>query len=189
MADSNVASLQNQLNRFAQVAGYAALGVDGIMGPNTGNAILKGLAYVANNDSGEQDTAGGLAVALVNNDGSINYAQMSASAYGLATYFGQIADSLNLAAPGSKIYPVASGGGGSHSTQQVLKTPNEGGAGALATNLLLAVKNLPTWAKVAGGMSLALVTVAAVQHAKQHHGSLKGFMGFEQPQRRRRRYA
>lgn len=180
-ADSNVASLQTQLNRFASVAGFAALGVDGIMGPNTGAAILKGLAYVSSADSDEHDTAGGLALALVNGDGSINYTQMSQSANGLATYFGQIADTLSLAGPA-----VASTGGHAASPTQVLNTANAAGPSALATDLWLSVKNLPTWAKVGGGVALGLVAIAAVQHAKERHGSLKGFMGFEPPKHRRR---
>lgn len=180
MADSNVASLQTQLNRFASVASFAPLGVDGIMGPNTGAAILKGLAYVASADSDEHDTAGGLAIALVNGDGSINYTQMSSSANGLAIYFGQIADTLQLVGPA-----VASGGGHAASPTQVLTTANAGGPGALATDLWLSVKNLPTWAKVGGGLALGLVAVAAVQHAKERHGSLKGFFGLESPRRRR----
>lgn len=185
--DANVASLQNQLNRYAQVAGFTALGVDGIIGPLTGEGVLKALAWVTANDSDEHDTAASLAVAVVRDDGTLNLTQIQQSAYGLATYFGQIADAHSLARPSTNLYPVASNS--SHNAQTVLNTANASGANAMAANLLLAVKNLPTWAKVSGGIALGLVAIAGYQHAKEHHGSLHGFFGFDAPRRRRRAYA
>lgn len=146
MADSNVAALQAQLNRYAPVIGIASLGVDGIIGSKTSNATLQALAYVANADPNESDTATGLVNALVGSNGSVNQSQIVSSAKGLSIFLGQEADVLGL-----QQALVASGGGiGPTPTLNPTQLPGSGGA----ANLLATFKNMPTWQKVAGGLLL-----------------------------------
>lgn len=160
MADQTVAALQIQLNRFASAVGFAQLAIDGVVGQNTGSAVLQSLAFVANQDPNEADTAAGLTAALVNDNGSVNTSQIAKSATGLAIFLGQEGDSLRLQA--AQI--VASGGGGA--------TPILNPAGGLpsanmATNLLATIKGLPTWAKVAGGIAFGMLGIFAYKKVQE----------------------
>lgn len=164
MADQTVAALQIQLNRFASAAGFAQLGIDGVVGQNTGGAVLQSLAFVANSDPNEADTAAGLTQALVNNDGSVNTSQIAKSATGLSIFLGQEADALRLQAA----QMVASGGGGG--STPTLNPVGPAPSSNIATNLLATIKGLPTWAKVAGGIAvgvLGIFTYKKVQEGKR----------------------
>jgi hypothetical protein len=172
MADANVRALQYTLNRYAPVAGFAAIGTDGIMGANTGEAILHALAWVANNDPTEEDTAAGLTQALVNTDGSLNLTQMSSSASGLNTFLGQEADGMRIKAS-QPVVAVSSGSVPSIPNLPGPKTPVNVGA-----NVFAGLSNLPLWAKIAGGAIAGIGGIAAYQHMKKRHGGLKGFFGF-----------
>lgn len=162
MADQTVAALQIQLNRFASAAGFAQLAIDGVVGQNTAAGVLQSLAFVANSDPNEADTAAGLTQALVNNDGSMNTSQIQKSATGLSIFLGQEADALRLQAA----QMVASGGGGTPTLNPTGPLPSAN----IATNLLATIKALPTWAKVAGGIAfgvLGIFTYKKVQEGKR----------------------
>lgn len=163
MADQTVAALQIQLNRFASAAGFAQLAIDGVVGQNTAAGVLQSLAFVANSDPNEADTAAGLTQALVNTDGSVNTGQIQKSATGLSIFLGQEADALRLQAA----QMVASGGGGGTPT---LNPTGPAPSANIATNLLATIKGLPTWAKVAGGIAvgvLGIFTYKRVQEGKR----------------------
>lgn len=158
MADTNVASLQSQLNRFSSVAGFSPVSVSGSLDAATGSATLHALAYVNQADPTEADTSSGLISRLTNPDGSINMTQMASSASGLATYLGQEGDSLGLSPAG-------------------LIAGNAGGAAAVGADVLNAVKGLPTWAKVVGVAALGLGAIGIAMHVKKQHGSFAGLLG------------
>jgi hypothetical protein len=83
---------------------------------------------------------------------------MQTSASGLATYLGQEADALSL--------PPAT-----------LVAANAGSPSMIATNAITAVKNLPTWAKVAGVAVVSLGAIGIAMHVKKKHGSFAGLLG------------
>jgi len=185
MSDANVRALQYTLNRFNTVAGFASIATDGIMGPGTANAILKSLSWIANSDPTETDTAAGLTTSLVNDDGSYNLAQMASSAHGLDVYLTGEADSLRVKA--AQMVATSGGGGGGGGTMPVINAPAPKSAGGVAAGLYAQLANMPTWAKVAGGVVVAAASFAVYKHNKKAHGSLKGFLGLNAG--RRRRYA
>jgi hypothetical protein len=187
MSDATVRALQYTLNRYASIAGFATIGTDGIMGPNTANAILKSFSWIVQADPSATDTAAGLTEALVNDDGSYNYDQMVSSAYGLNLYLTQEADALRVKA--SQMVATSSGGGGGGSLPIVSAPAPKTGVN-VGANLYAQLAHLPTWAKIAGGAVVAMLGFAAWQHNKARHGNLKGFLGLGKPARRRsRRYA
>lgn len=153
MADSNVAALQAQVNRYAPVIGISTLDVDGNIGPKTSNATLQALAYVANADPTEADTATGLVNALVANSGAVNQSQIVSSAKGLAIFLGQEADTLGLQ------QAMVASGGGTIPTPTLNPTQLPGGSGA--ASLLTTFKLMPTWQKVVGGLVLGGLGVYA----------------------------
>jgi hypothetical protein len=155
MADANVFALQSTINRYARAANFSAIGVDGIMGTQTAQALIKALAWVQANVDGEADTATSLVVDLVNSDGTYNFTQMSSSASGLNTYLSQNADTAGL--PAVMVATSGSGGG-----TKLLPTTTMPSAG-VATDLLTSFQNLPTWAKVVGGLVLGFVAYTAYE--------------------------
>jgi hypothetical protein len=168
MADANVFALQSTINRYARAANFSAIGVDGIMGTQTAQALIKALAWVQANVDGEADTATSLVVDLVNSDGTYNFTQMGSSASGLNTYLSQNADTAGLPAA-----MVATSGGGT----KLLPTATMPSAG-VATDLLTSFQNLPMWAKVVGGLVLGFVAYTAYETKtkKSHRTSRRRYV-------------
>jgi hypothetical protein len=172
-ADPNVVSLQNAINRFAAHAGFAAIGIDGQLGTFTASALLKALAWVANNVPGASETASGLTARLVLETGSYNLEQMRTSASGLATYLNQNANAVGL--PVAPQPAVASGGGGGGGGGGYTSTPAidtskwalPGSGGGVAASVGDFWRKMPTWGKVASGAVFGLGLLVAIGKMKR----------------------
>lgn len=162
MPNANVVGLQNAVNRIAGLGRFTRVAVDGEMGPNTAQGTLAALGWVADNapDSDTRSSAGQLVAALVNADGSLNLAQISSSASGLATFLNKTADAMG--APQENAQPVASSGGGAVLPASGSLMPG------WATNISAAFKNLPTWQKAALGVGTAVAAIVIVSKIKHH---------------------
>jgi hypothetical protein len=154
MGDANVAALQNAANRYAQIASFSPIAVDGIMGFNTETAVLRALQEISQDVDGEGDNATQLIATLDRN-------QMAASAIGLTDYLNNNADYLNLPAAAPV---VASGGGGragGGSSHPAFNPVNAGGGFPMAANLQMMWANLPMTVKVGGGIILGALAIFA----------------------------
>lgn len=170
MADPNVVSLQNAINRFATVAlGGQPIGVDGQIGTKTAAATVKALGWIANNVNGAQATAAELITRLVLDSGAYNLAQVQQSASGLATYLNQNANATGLpVAPRPMVAGGAAGNGYSQTTTAPALNPaTTGGGSAMAANIGEMWRKLPTWGKVLGGALAGLGLIAGISAVRK----------------------
>lgn len=163
MADANVQGLQLAVNRYAAAAGFAPIGVDGGVGDQTRTAVLSALNWINLNVAGSQQTVIGLLQRIAVDHGAQDYAQITASAAGLATYLNQNADAAGLPAAAPGAYAGGGGGGGGSGGDITMPQMN---VGAGATNLVNKVKGLPTWTKLLGGVLAAFGMVYAYKKYK-----------------------
>lgn len=145
--------LQATINRFAQLAKFTPLVVDGAIGKQTGLALITALLWI------NTDTSHELAFKLTNTDGSFNIAQIKTSAPGLTVYLGQVADEAD-APPAMvaittkpKAAPVAL------TPVNILRNQN-------ASASLLGL-GLPNWVIYAGGAAFALSVALLIRGRKR----------------------
>lgn len=138
MAD--VTDLQLAINRFAGV-GAAEVLLDGVVTPALGASLLSALAWIHANLDGVTNTASGLMAKLQAADGTIDTAQITASASGLAQYLNDNADLAGL--------PAGSG------------TAPPGPISPLLANVNVLGLNLPKWV-VYGGAALVVIGGIAI---------------------------
>lgn len=163
MADANVSAVQNAVNRYAGPAGFTKIGVDGIVGNDTGQGVLKALEWIQSNSPDDADTAAGLAAAI-----APDFSQINRSAPGLSEYLNGVADQQGLSrvnpplVASGKLYPSA--------------IPGLPGSPA-AASLSQTWQKMPTWAKVSVGIAAGLGAIATYKHVKKRHKTLSGFFG------------
>src|SRR5262249_46360126 len=96
MANANVLALQSAVNRFAKVAGFAPIAMDGVFGPNTITATYQSLSWIGGGSCAPagcvDDDDASTGNSLVS-----RWDQSSASAQGLATFMDGVADEIGLA--------------------------------------------------------------------------------------------
>lgn len=182
-ADANTKALQVAINRFSTPGGFAMIGEDGLIGPNTMTGALNALRYLATLPD-YQDTAAAFVISLVKDDGSINTSVFTpATISGLATYLQQSADALgasseyqlpNVMAAISSFFSPSTPAATTPSYQAPGSTaivPAASAAGSM--NVFgLNVSNKVVYA--AGGL-LALVVIALVATRKKPGAEMHGW--------------
>ncbi len=182
MSNANVVALQNATNRFASEAGFPLLVVDGGMGINTANSILRALGWIVRDGcgpynvcvSGEtQEKATALLSAIVNDNGAIDQTKIMQSNVGITLFFNTAANTIGLpfaAAPTGIVNqgPVASNPNVFTPSGSVLQPMP-----MVGTSLFDKVKMMPTWQKVVLGVLAGLGVLWVHQRVKG--GGLGGF--------------
>lgn len=158
--DKNAALLQSQINRFASVAGFAVLSVDGNVGPLTLSALNKALFYVGYKASKVNAVTQSQALALqdASSQAIATKANVMAIAPTLSSILSTAANELGLPSvagpapsPPPGVYPIQPAypdyGG---------KVEPAPGAG-MATSIRARFANVPTWALYGGGAAAILI--------------------------------
>lgn len=162
-ADPSIVALQTAINRYNTV-GVPLVGVDGILGPKTADALIKSLGFIANQIAAARDTAAGLVARLVTDQGAYNYAQIMQSAPGLAIYLGDRADEATLPRP-------STGGALVAASKPLIQTTKSASAPdivlqlkkpSMAASLADIINRMPKAVAYGGGAVLALGALAAV---------------------------
>lgn len=173
---ANAQVLQNAANRFASVAGFPPLAVDGVVGARTLEAVQRALSYISiSSDDGGiannaiPDAISNQAAAFAAN-AARSASVLAANAAQVGAFLNYVADMLHLAPIyGPPIVPqtnaaVAAATG---------LTPLAPRAGA-AASILDAFKRLATWQKVSIAAA-GVFGVIAVAHKVRERKQLQGF--------------
>lgn len=167
MADANAVSLQNAINRFARVAGFNAIAVDGAIGNESLLGARRALDYLS---VGMDD---GLPEVVSDQAAHLN-AKTTTNALVLATNAGPLAGFLNHAANLLKLPVVIAPprSGMNIATNAVNQTfsltpPPNGGAASIVDTL----KALPTWQKVLLGALFGFGVLWAHQEYSKPRGA------------------
>lgn len=162
MADATVVQLQTVINRYAASGWLPAIGVDGVVGSQTMNAAQTILGAIASSGTQPQlpDTLTKSAENML--AATTSAAVLTQNAGPLAGFLTSCADQLGLPNVSAAPPTVASGGGGYPSINPTLPRQPPGAAASLAQT----IKNLPTWAKLLGGVLAGFGVIAIVKHAK-----------------------
>jgi lysozyme family protein len=155
--DKNAALLQSQINRFASVAGFAVLSVDGDVGQRTLSALNKALFYVGYKTSKVNTVTQNQALAF--QDASTQAIATKANVMSIAPTLSSILSTAaneiglaNVAAPAPSPPPGVAPVQPEYGYQ--LRPPP--GAGT-ATSIRERFANVPTWALYGGGAAAILI--------------------------------
>lgn len=157
--DKNAALLQSQINRFAAVAGFSLLNVDGNVGPFTLSALNKALFYVGYKTSKVNTVTQNQALALqdASTQAIATKANVMAIAPTLASILSTAANEIGLPSVAVPSAPPTGGGG------MPMPTPTPDGGqiqpppGTMAASLRERFANVPTWALYGGGAAAILI--------------------------------
>ncbi len=171
---ANAQVLQNAVNRFATVAGFAPLAVDGDVGPRTLSATQKALSYVSIEQEGSAitDAISSQAAAFAQHT-TTSTSVLSANSMQVGAFLNYVADLVHLPAIyGPQIVPQTNGNVASNAGLAPL-APVGGGRGWSAS-LVDVFKRMPTWQKVGLGFLSVIGAVAVVRKVKQRKQLVSG---------------
>lgn len=183
MSNANVVALQNATNRYARGAGFPLLVVDGGMGINTANGVLRALGWIVRDGCGPynvcvsdvtQEKATALLAAIVADNGSIDQTAIMQSNVGLTLFLNTAANTIGLPyasspTPTVNQGPIASNPASYTPPGSALQPPPMVGA-----SLVDKLKMMPTWQKVVVGV-LAGLGVLWIHQRVRGGGGLGGF--------------
>lgn len=152
--------LQATINRFAQLAKFTPIAVDGAIGKETALALITVLTWI------QTETSMGLAFKLTHDDGSFNIAQIKTSAPGLTVYLGQVADEANAPRPVVAITTRPKAAPVALNPVNILRNQN-------ASTSLFGL-GLPRWAIYAGGAVFVLSIGMLVRGRKRAARGVEG---------------
>ncbi len=164
MAD--IVALQTAASRYGDAAGFGSVTADGVMGPQTQQAVTGALNWIATNVPDEADNASNLSGQLTSQQAIVN------SADGITTYLNNVADTVGNMGPNIDIPSV-----GSTTSHLLSKLP--GRLPQQAASALDAVAKIPTWVKVGGIFALAAVVWYAWHRVRAHRRGMQGMFGWQ----------
>src|SRR5262245_6192423 len=169
-SDPSIAALQTAINRYT--VAVPAIGVDGILGAKTADALIKALAWLSNNRPSTADTARGLITRLVTDQGAFNLPQIEQSAPGLTIYLNDRGDEAGLPKASEGIMVAVAKPPAIQTTKSttppdlVLALKRKSFAASAAD----ALNRLPKWASYAGGAVLAFGAIFMVLSTASKRG-------------------
>lgn len=172
---ANAQVLQNAANRFASVAGFAPLAVDGAVGARTLDAVQRALSFISISDE-DGGIAQNAIPDAISNQASAFSANAARSASVLAANAAQVGAFLNYVADMLHLAPVY---GPSVVPQTNAAVAAATGLSPLApramgTSILDSFKRLATWQKV-GLAAVGVFGVIAVAAKVKERKQLQGF--------------
>ncbi len=139
---SDIDALQSAASRFSDVAGFGAITADGVMGPQTANATLAALHWIATNTTHADD-----ANAILGSSG--DQASIGAAAGYIAQFLNNVADDQGLG--GSNLVFPDGGTAPPGAGPRITVKPSPGITTAASASLVNAFKGLPGPVVVVGG--------------------------------------
>lgn len=170
---ANAQVLQNAANRFASVAGFAPLAVDGEVGPRTLAATQKALSYISIEQEGSPitDAISNQAAAFAAHAAS-SAGVLSANSMQVGAFLNYVADLVHLPAIyGPQIVPQTNG---NVAASAGLAPLSPMGRSNWMASISDAFKHLATWQKVALGF-IGVVGVFAVAGKVKDRKQLEGY--------------
>jgi len=146
--------LQATINRFAGLAKFTPIRIDGDIGKETGFALITTLMWIGSETSTE------LALRLTNTDGSFNFAQIKTSAPGLTVYLGQVANEAGAPAATVAIATKPRAAPVALNPANVMNNQNAAAASLLGLGL-------PNWVIYSAGAALALSVAMLIMGRKR----------------------
>ncbi len=169
---ANVQVLQNAANRFANVAGFTPIAVDGSAGPRTLDAVQRALSYISiETDSGPISPAVSSQAAAFAANAARSTSVLTANAAQVGAFLNYVADISHLPAVyGPQIVPQTNAAVAAASN--ILPTIHTNSAAASVLNTL---KGLQPWQKVALGALAVLGALAISTKLRERKQQLQGY--------------
>lgn len=168
---ANAQVLQNAVNRFASVAGFTPIAVDGDVGPRTLDATQKALSWVSIEiENGPIPSSVSNQAAALSSNAARSSSVLAANSQQVGAFLGYVADIVHLPAVYGPSVVGNTNAAVSAATGLVPMGPNPMGA-----SVINAFNRLPTWQKAALGALGVLGTLFVINKVKQRNVPSSGY--------------